>query len=72
MNEEYTIPVLVMMLGIALGLWMIGNLYDVNSHIRHKTTVRMTALALTGIICAVGYGLAQPDDESTHISMKFR
>jgi suppressor for copper-sensitivity B len=48
----------VMLLGIALGLWMIGNLYDINSHIRHKTFVRITAVALTTLICWFGYDLA--------------
>ncbi len=60
LDKTYTIPLLVMLLGIALGLWMIGNLYDVNSHIRHKMLVRITAGVLTLVICGVGYGLAQP------------
>jgi len=57
-DKRYTIPVLVMLLGVALGLWMIGNLYDINSHIRHKTTVRVTAVILAALICWIGYGLA--------------
>ena len=57
-DKKYTIPALVMLLGVALGLWMIGNLYDVNSHIRHKTIVRLTALVLMALICWIGYGLA--------------
>ncbi len=47
-----------MLLGVAVGLWMIGNLYDVNSHIRHKMTVRVVALLLASLICWVGFGLA--------------
>lgn len=58
-DKTYTIPLLVMLLGIALGLWMIGNLYDVNSHIRHKLAVRVTALVLTGAICLFGFSLAK-------------
>jgi suppressor for copper-sensitivity B len=57
-DKRYTIPVLVMLLGVALGLWMIGNLYDINSHIRHKMTVRVTAVVLAVLICWIGYGLA--------------
>jgi suppressor for copper-sensitivity B len=57
-DKRFTIPLLVMLLGVALGLWMIGNLYDINSHIRHKNTVRVTALVLTVLICWIGYGLA--------------
>jgi len=58
LDKKYTIPVLVMLLGISLGLWMIGNLYDVNSRIRHKMTVRVTAILLTLIICWGGYSLS--------------
>jgi thiol:disulfide interchange protein len=58
LEESYTIPALIMLLGIALGLWMIGNLYDINTHIRHKTSVRLTALVLTVAICSFGYGMA--------------
>jgi suppressor for copper-sensitivity B len=57
-DKRFTIPLLVMLLGIAIGLWMIGNLYDVNSHIRHKMAVRVIALVLAGGICWGGYGLA--------------
>src|SRR5690606_26116401 len=39
LNETYTIPALVMLVGLALGLYMIGNLYDINSHIKRKATV---------------------------------
>jgi suppressor for copper-sensitivity B len=57
-DKKFTIPLLVMLLGISVGLWMIGNLYDVNSHIRNKMTVRVTALALSALICWGGYSLA--------------
>ena len=62
-DKKYTIPALVMLLGVALALWMIGNLYDINSHIRHKLTVRITALILASLICWIGFGLA---GESKH------
>ena len=57
-DKKFTIPVLVMLLGVSLGLWMIGNLYDINSHIRHKMTVRVAALLLTFLIGWFGFGLA--------------
>ncbi len=62
-DKKFTIPALVMLLGVALALWMIGNLYDINSHIRHKLTVRITALILASLICWIGFGLA---GESKH------
>lgn len=71
-DDRYTIPVLIMLMGIALGLWMIGNLYDPVTHIRRKWTVRLTAFALTAGICWFGYNFHsgiklpwQPFSEST-------
>jgi suppressor for copper-sensitivity B len=63
-DKKYTIPLLVMLLGVALGLWMIGNLYDINSRIRHKMTVRLTALGLTALICWLGFGLTGENKHS--------
>ena len=56
LDENLVAPLLVMLLGIALGLWMIGNLYDVKSDVKRKTLVRLYAFALTTVICLVGYG----------------
>lgn len=60
LDRTYTIPLLIMLLGIALGLWMIGNLYDVSSHIRHKNLVRFSALTFTVLICGFGFWMARP------------
>lgn len=54
LDETYTLPCLVMLVGLSLGFWMIGNLYDFSSPIRHKTAVRLAALALSGLICLFG------------------
>ena len=62
MNTAYTIPTLIMLLGIALGLWMIGNMYDITTPIRHKMTVRVTAIVLTAVICTFGYSLRSTGD----------
>ncbi|MEX0716095.1 MAG: thioredoxin family protein [Planctomycetaceae bacterium] len=67
LEESYRIPLLVMLLGIALGLWMIGNLYHHTSPVRHKMTIRVTALALTAGICLFGYRLAQKSDAATEL-----
>jgi thiol:disulfide interchange protein len=56
LDENLVAPLLVILLGISLGLWMIGNLYDVNSDVKRKTLVRLCAVALTAAICLVGYG----------------
>ena len=65
-DKRFTIPVLVMLLGVALGLWMIGNLYDINSHIRHKRAVRVLALFLTALICWIGYSLSVENKYKLH------
>jgi len=63
LDESKTVSLLIMLLGIALGLWMIGNLYAVNSHIKHKSVVRGSAFVLTAAICAFGYSFSLPDLE---------
>ena len=39
---------------------MIGNLYDINSHIKHKMTVRVSALVLMFGIGFGGFSLFKP------------
>ena len=57
MQQAYVVPLLIMLLGIGLALWMIGNLYDVTSPIRKKTTVRVVSFALAAVICGFGYSM---------------
>lgn len=67
LEESYTIPVLVMLLGTAMGLWMIGNLYDHSSPPRHKMTIRVIAVLLTAGIIWLGFGLAKKSDDHTEL-----
>lgn len=60
MHESYTIPVLVMLLGIGLGLWMLGKLYDINSSFNRKMVIRFSAVAVACGIGYFGYGLRNP------------
>jgi thiol:disulfide interchange protein len=62
LEKSYTIPLLVMLLGIALGLWMIGSLYDHTTPHRHKNLVRISALVLSAAICAFGYSMTRTSD----------
>lgn len=64
LQQEYVVPLLIMLLGIGLGLWMIGNLYDPTTPVRHKNLVRVSALLLAGGICWIGYRF---NDEGTHL-----
>ncbi len=54
-SPQSVIPALVIFIGIALGLWMIGNLYDHSTPRGRKYAVRVGALVLAGGICAFGY-----------------
>jgi thiol:disulfide interchange protein len=56
-NQSLLIPTLVILVGVALGLWMIGNLYDHSTSLRTKWTVRLTALALSSFVCLFGWNL---------------
>lgn len=54
LNETYILPVLVVLLGIAVGSWMIGNLYDINTPPLRKNFLRFAALAISVGICGFG------------------
>ena len=60
LGKQYVIPLMIILLGVGLGLWMIGKFYDVNSPLKKKMTIRMTALVLAGVICAFGWNLKNP------------
>ena len=59
LEESLVVPLLVMLLGIALGLWMIGNLYDMTAPIKQKMAVRFSAALLTLLTCAFGFMLSR-------------
>ncbi|MBD3674636.1 MAG: thioredoxin family protein [Planctomycetaceae bacterium] len=56
-GSELIIPVMIMMMGLAFGLWMVGNLYDSTTHIVHKNRVRILAACVTSGI--VYFGISQ-------------
>ena len=56
-GTDLILPVMVMMIGLAFGLWMVGNLYDATTHINHKNRVRFLATIITGGIVYYGISL---------------
>ena len=56
-SSKQLIPTLIILLGIALGLWMIGNLYDHSSTFGHKWKVRLAALSLCAPLMYFGVSL---------------
>lgn len=63
LDESYLVPTLVMLLGIGIGVWMIGNLYDLSSPPATRWKMRFLALCTVGIISGYGYHLASADEK---------
>ncbi|MEW4527570.1 protein-disulfide reductase DsbD domain-containing protein [Maioricimonas sp. JC845] len=55
-DEALIIPALIMMLGIALGLWMVGSLYNQTTPEPKKWAIRIAAVALAAPILWYGWG----------------
>ena len=77
LDSEVILPTLIMLLGLGLGLWMIGSLYDHSSSPGRKMTVRFYALLSTGLICWFGFTkyqegelLAEADQNDSHIAVE--
>ncbi len=67
------IPTLIMLLGIALAAWMIGNLYDHSTPTGQKWKVRLAAAMIS--LPLIGYGVIQhvgPERMETHVYSRFR
>jgi suppressor for copper-sensitivity B len=67
------IPTLIMLLGMALGLWMVGNLYDHSTPDAHKWKVRVWAALIS--LPLIGYGVVQhvgPENMEQHVYSHFR
>ncbi len=54
-SSHLIVPLLVMLLGIALGVWMIGNLYDHSTPTRRKMAIRISALVCSGVMLLAGW-----------------
>lgn len=62
LNRDLIVPALVIFVGIALGLWMVGNLYDHSTSPGRKWGVRISALVMSVAICAFGYRMQYTSD----------
>lgn len=54
-DKRDLLPLLTGLLGISLGLWMIGQMYDRETPIRRKNWIRGWALGLTIATCGLGW-----------------
>src|SRR5690606_30671006 len=52
---EVILPTLVMLLGLGIGLWMVGSMYDHSSTFTRKMSVRFYALLVVGVIGWFGW-----------------
>lgn len=62
LKEQYTTPVLVMLLGLGAGAWMVGNLYDLSSTRSQRLRIQFFALLVTGGISWYGYQLTLKEE----------
>ncbi|MBI1311738.1 hypothetical protein GC176_10635 [bacterium] len=63
LGHEYVLPTLILLLGLGLGVWMVGNLYHLGSPPALRWKVRALALVLTGGIAGFGYQLHEGGEE---------
>jgi suppressor for copper-sensitivity B len=54
-DQRNVLPVLVACVGLGLGLWMVGHLYDRESPLSRKSLVRISSIAATTLICTIAY-----------------
>lgn len=58
LEERYVVPLLIMLLGIAVSLWMIGKLYQHNSPPKTKWRVRGMALTSIAVVGSFSYWMS--------------
>ena len=63
LDEAYLLPTLVMLLGVGIGVWMIGNLYTLASPPATRWKVRIAALCTVGLIGGYGYQLSSAHEK---------
>lgn len=63
LKDEYVMPVLVLLLGLSVGTWMIGNLYSLASPASTRWRVRFLALMVVGAISTYSYHLATDEEK---------
>jgi thiol:disulfide interchange protein DsbD len=60
LDKTYVVPLLGILLGVAVAVWMIANLYDVNARSTRKWTVRSAALGVAALSVAVALFWLKP------------
>ncbi len=58
LKANWILPLLILLLAIGFSLWMIGQLYTINSPGRRRWTVRTFAALVSGVGCWMAMGLA--------------
>jgi thiol:disulfide interchange protein len=65
LKANWILPLLILLLAVGFSLWMIGQLYTINSTDRRRWTVRMLATLVSGVGCWMAIGLAD-EKPGTH------
>lgn len=63
LGQSYVLPTLVLLLGLGLGVWMVGNLYTLASPPAERWKVRVFALLMTGGITGFAWQMHDGGDE---------
>ncbi|MCA9053212.1 MAG: thioredoxin family protein [Planctomycetaceae bacterium] len=58
-NAELVIPTLIVLVGVAVAAWMVGNLYDLSSNQSRRWAIRGLALLIAGPVVALGINWAR-------------
>ncbi len=60
MNSDYVLPLLAILLGLTVAIWMVSNLYDMNSKRGEKWLIRAGALMVVVISAVFGLQVMHP------------
>lgn len=66
LDDRYTIPVLVMLVGLTIAFWMIGSLYDWSSSLARKRVIRASALSIAAGVTYFGMTWVKDTVEDRH------
>lgn len=64
LNSIYVLPLLVILLGITISLWMVSNLYDHRSSPRQRFGIRLASVVVTAFALVSAYGYFKPMAEA--------
>jgi thiol:disulfide interchange protein DsbD len=71
LSDKYVVPTLVLLLGLGVGLWMIGNLYNLASPMAWRMKMRVLALFVTSTIAGLALYMVTAKKEGNIVLVDF-